>query len=157
LGKIRAVIQLTAIALFVLAIVSLVRSCQSDPTQMELFDRLAMMRSDMQAVISDGGRVASYDNNRKTTFARVYILLSIDKQTWTADLERAYRGALLARGWTQVRGETGALSFCKSGAFAVIAVSATTGNGYVDMEFDANSIAQCREALAARVASAVEE
>ena len=147
--------ELTVVALFVFAIVSLVRSCQSDPTQMELFDRLAMMRSDMQAVISDGGRVSSYDDNRKTTFARVYILLGIDKQTWTADLERAYRGTLLARGWKQVKERTGELSFCKSGAFAVISVSATTGNGYVDMEFDANSISQCREALAADAASAV--
>lgn len=76
MGKIRTVMQLAVILLFVFAIVSLVRSCQSDPTQMELFDRLEMMRSDMQAVISDGGRVVSYDNNRKTTFARVYLLLS---------------------------------------------------------------------------------
>lgn len=147
--------QLAVILLFVFAIVSLVRSCQSDPTQMELFDRLEMMRSDMQAVISDGGRVVSYDNNRKTTFARVYLLLSIDKQTWTVDLQRVYRETLLARGWRQVRGAGGNLSFCKRGASAEIAAPAATGGGYVDMEFDANSITQCREALAGDAASAV--
>lgn len=146
--------QLAVIALFVSVIVSLVRSCKSDPTQMELFDRLAMMRSDMQAVISDGGRVTSYDNNRKTTFARVYLLLSIDNHTWTVDLQRAYRETLLARGWKQVRGEAGNLSFCKRGASAEIGAPRATGGGYVDMEFDANSITQCGEALAVDAASA---
>ena len=150
------VIQLVVMALFVLVIVSLVRSCQSDPTQMQLFERLAMMRNDMQAVIGDGGRVVSYDDNRKTTFARVYIQLSIDKQTWSVDLQQAYRQTLLTRGWKQVRGAAGNLACCKSGAVAVISAPAAPGAGDVDMEFDANSIARCREALAANAASAIE-
>ena len=153
--KIRTGMQLAVIVLFVLAMVSLVRSCKRDPAQMQLFERLAMMRSDMQAVIGNGGRVTNYDDNRKTTFARVYILLSIDKQTWTINLQRAYRDTLLARGWTQVRGAADVLSFCKNGAFAVLSDSAAANGGYVDMEFDANSLAQCREALAANAASDV--
>lgn len=78
--------QLVVIALLIFALVNLVRSCQSDPTQMQLFNQLATMRNDMQAVIHDGGHVVKYDNNGKTTFARVYLLLSIDRQTWTIDL-----------------------------------------------------------------------
>lgn len=58
--------EIAVVALFVIVIVSLVRSCQDDPTQMELFDRLAMMRSDMQAVINDGGQVVDYYNNKTT-------------------------------------------------------------------------------------------
>jgi len=65
--------ELAVVALFLIAIVSLVRSCQSGPTQMELFDRLAMMRSDMQAVISDGGQVVDYYYNNKTTYARDHL------------------------------------------------------------------------------------
>lgn len=148
--------QLVVIGLFVLVIVSFIRTCQSDPTQMELFDRLAMMRSDMQAVISDGGRVVDYyNNNSKTTFARAHLMLTIDGKSWTVDLRRAHRETLLARGWKQVSGAVENMSFCKSGAFAVISAPATTGGGYVDMEFDANTIVQCRKALTADAASAV--
>lgn len=147
--------ELAVVVLFVFTVVSLVRSCQSGPTQMELFDRLAMMRSDMQAVINDGGQVVDYYNNNKTTYARDHLLLTIDKRSWTLELQSAYSKTLLMRGWKKVKGDAGNLSFCKRGASAEIAAPTATGGGYVDMEFDANSISQCREALAADAASAV--
>jgi hypothetical protein len=145
--KYRTWMQLVVIALLIFALVSLVRSCQSDPTQMQLFNQLATMRNDMQAVIHDGGHVVKYDDNGKTTFARVYLLLSIDRQTWTIDLERAYRNTLLARGWTQVKEATSELSFCKNGAFASVTAPANTRNGSVGMTFDAASISQCQKAI----------
>jgi hypothetical protein len=147
--KYRMWLQLAVIALFIFALVNLLRSCQSDPTQIQLFDHLAIMRNDMQAVIHDGGQVVRYDNNGKTTFARVYLLLSIDRQTWTIDLERTYINTLLARGWTQVKGANSERSFCKNGAFASITAPADIRNGSVGMTFDAASISKCEKASVA--------
>ncbi|MDF3101014.1 MULTISPECIES: hypothetical protein [Burkholderia] len=96
-------LQFSVIAIFVVAVISLVRSCQADPAQTQLFDQLAMMRDDMQAIINDGGRVVRYDNNGKTTFSRVYLLLSIERKTWSVDLQRIYGNTLLARGWVMVK------------------------------------------------------
>ncbi|CAN0620611.1 conserved protein of unknown function [Burkholderia multivorans] len=138
--KLKTWLQFVVIAIFVVVVVSLARSCQADPTQIQLFDRLAMMRTDMQAVIDDGRRVVNYDNNEKTTFARVYLLLSIDRRTWTIDLQRAYGNTLLARGWVRVRGGADELSLCKNGAFASVTSPTTDRNGSIAMAFDAASI-----------------
>lgn len=147
--KLKTWSQFAVIAIFVAVVVSLVRSCQADPTQIKLFDQLAMMRTDMQAVIDDGGRVVRYDNNGKTTFARVYLLRSIDRQTWTVDLQRAYGNTLLARGWVRVRGGANELSLCKNGAFASVTAPTTDRNGSIAMTFDAASISKCEKLLSA--------
>ncbi|WP_155696671.1 hypothetical protein [Burkholderia stagnalis] len=145
--KFKTWLQLMVIVIFVAVAVSLVRSCQADPTQIQLFDRLAMMRSDMQAIIDDGGRVVRYENNEKTTFARVYLLLSIDRQAWTIDLQRAYENTLLARGWVRVKGRANKLSLCKNGAFASVIAPTADRNGSIAMTFDAASISKCQKLL----------
>ncbi|WP_175998879.1 hypothetical protein [Burkholderia stabilis] len=144
--KLKTWLQLAVVAIFVVVAVSLVRSCQADPTQIQLFDRLAMMRNDMQAIIDGGGRVVRYDNNEKTTFAGVYLLVSIDRQTWTVDLQRIYGNTLLARGWVRViRGSE--LSFCKNGAFASVTAPIAGRNGSISMTFDAASVSKCQKLL----------
>lgn len=145
--KLKMWLQFSVIAIFVVAVISLVRSCQADPTQTQLFDQLAMMRDDMQAIINDGGRVVRYDNNGKTTFSRVYLLLSIERKTWSVDLQRIYGNTLLARGWVMVKNEAGERSFCKGGAFASVTAPATDRNGSIAMVFDAASISKCQKLL----------
>ena len=140
-------LQFAVIVIFVVAVVSLVRSCQADPTQIQLFDRLAMMRNDMQAIIDSGGNIVRYENNEKTMFARVYLLLSIDRKTWAVDLQRAYGNTLLARGWVRVKGGAGELLFCKNGAFASVTAPAADRNGSIAMTFDAASISKCQRLL----------
>ncbi|WP_175872941.1 hypothetical protein [Burkholderia sp. BCC0397] len=145
--KFKTWFQFLIIAIFAVAMVSFVRSCQADPTQGQLFDQLAMMRDDMRAIINDGGRVVRYDNNEKTTFARVYLLLSVDRKTWGVDLERAYGNTLLARGWVPVKKEANELSLCKGGAFASVTAPTADRNGSIAMIFDAASISKCQRLL----------
>ncbi|WP_174981077.1 hypothetical protein [Burkholderia lata] len=60
-------LQFAVLLIFIIAVGSLVRSCQYGPAQTQLFDRLSMMRSDMNAVVGGGRRIVNYDNNEKAT------------------------------------------------------------------------------------------
>lgn len=145
--KYRAWAQLAVVILVVWYLVSLVKSCQADPTQTQLFSQLEIMRGDMQEITNAGGRVINYDNNSKTTFARDYLLLSIDPATWNEDLQKAYVNTLLTRGWIPVKGDDDKFSFCKGGASALVGAPTANRNGFVDMIFDSSTISACKKKL----------
>jgi len=147
LVKCKTLLELTAIAIFVCAIVSLVRSCKEDPTQTQLFTQLTMMRSDMQAIVNIGGNVTNYDNNRKTTFASAYLLLTVSADSWSDALRRSYMETLLTRGWRQVKYSNGNSYFCKQGAYASLISPHDNYGGGVTMVFSGATIFQCNKLL----------
>jgi hypothetical protein len=145
--KYKTLPELAAIAVFVWVIVALVRSCKEDPTQTQLFTQLTIMRSDMQAIMRVGGKVTDYDNNRKTTFASAYLLLSVSADSWSDSLRRSYMETLLTRGWRQVKYSGGNLYFCKQGAYASLISPHENYGGAVSMVFSGVTINQCNKLL----------
>jgi hypothetical protein len=143
--KFRSWIQLCFIAIVVFVLVSFIRSCDADPTQGQLFSTLSVMRTDMDEVEQAGGLVISYDNNDKTTFARVYLLLTVDAVGQSQELSEKYKDVLVSRDWTLVNGASGRFELCKQGASASVLVSQDRERVAVGMTFDAASISKCRE------------
>ncbi|MFC5431877.1 hypothetical protein ACFPTO_24240 [Paraburkholderia denitrificans] len=136
--------QLAVVAAVIFVIVSFIRSCNSAPAQDQLFGTLSMLRADMDQIVHTGGRVISYDNNSKTTFSRVYLLLTADAGGRARELSAKYQDSLLSRGWTPAGSSIDGLRFCKQGATASVRASQDEQRIAVGMVFDAASISTCR-------------
>jgi hypothetical protein len=103
-----------------------------------------MMRADMVGIMETGGRVISYDNNSKTTFARVYLLLMVDGGRQSRELSDKYKDFLLSRGWVLAGHSMDGLRLCKQGASTSLLVSQDEQRIAVGMTFDAASISICK-------------
>jgi hypothetical protein len=121
--KFRLRLQIFVVAVVIVVIASFVKSCNSEPTQRQLFNKLSMMRADMVGIMETGGRVISYDNNSKTTFARVYLLLMVDGGRQSRELSDKYKDFLLSRGWVLAGHSMDGLRLCKQGASTSLLVS----------------------------------
>lgn len=140
-------LRLAVVAIVVWVLVELIHSCGENPTQNQLFTQLTMMRSDMQAVIKSGGQVTDYDDNRKTTFSRVYLILGVSAESWSDSLRRTYTDTLIGRGWHQVKSDESKPIFCKQGVYASLLPPHNEYGASLTMEFDASSTMQCRKLL----------
>ncbi|MEM5312354.1 hypothetical protein [Paraburkholderia sp. JHI869] len=98
----------------------------------------------MEQIMNSGGRVISYDNNSKTTFSRVYLLLTVDAGGQPEDLSTKYKDVLLSREWVPAGRAIDGSRFCKQGALASVLVSRDAQRVAVGMTFDAASIAVCK-------------
>jgi len=136
-------VQFGFLAVIAVIVVGFVRSCSADPSQLQLFEALTSMRADMDKVVVAGGRVLNYDNNGKTTFARVYLLLSVDADSRSQELLTRYKTVLISQGWVPVRASSRGLDLCKQGAMASVLASNDDARLSVDMAFDAASAALC--------------
>lgn len=125
----------------IIFITALMKNPSSDQTH----TRLVMMKSDMDALIKNGGVVISSRENAKYGSALVYKTFS--DEGWSADLLQKFNSTLIERKWDRVSGSQN--KFCKEGVLAEIISSAGMHNGqgtnFVSMLFDATTIEGCRK------------
>lgn len=104
-----------------------------------------MMRLDMKAIVGVGGNIANFDDNRKPTSSKVYVLVDFYPGFWSGDVSARYISAFHRQGWQSVKYKNDGWYFCKQGAYAALLPPSNEKTGQsIYMEFDGPSIINCR-------------
>ncbi len=114
-----------------------------NPGSQETQEKMAMMKVDMSALMSLGGKIAATKENSKYGSALIY--LTLYDEGWSRNLVHKYEEKLIERGWEKTQRPT--LSFCKVDVLAEIRPNSGTmnnqGTNSVSMTFDVSTIETC--------------
>lgn len=114
-----------------------------NPSSQETQEKMVMMKIDMNALMSLGGKIAATKENSKYGSALIYITLY--NEGWSRNLVHSYEEKLIEQGWKKIQRST--LSFCKADVLAEIRPNSGTmnnqGTNSVSMTFDASTIETC--------------
>lgn len=114
-----------------------------NPSSGETQRQLVMMKSDMDALISHGGKVLNVYENAK--YGGAILLLTLHDEGWSDNLVQMYEETLLKRDWKRLPGLSRA--FCKNNAEARIVTNSGMKDGHgvnsLAMNFDAATITKC--------------
>lgn len=123
---------------------------RKNPSTAETEEKLIIMKTDMSALMAQGGKVLKSKENAKYGSALVY--RSLYDEGWSSELVSKYENTLLRKNWEKVSGTT--RRFCKDGMLAEIISNSGTYNGQgtnlVSMLFDPTTIEKCAQRTSPR-------